>query len=84
MQPRIELLLEEVIKKKASDLHLQVSLPPMLRIDSSLTPVAGAAPLTEETIETLIFAILEEDQKQILYTKLTFLSPVLLTFLNVA
>ena len=38
----------------------------MLRIDSSLTPVAGAAPLTEETIETLIFAILEEDQKQIL------------------
>ena len=66
MQPRIELLLEEVIKKKASDLHLQVSLPPMLRIDSSLTPVAGAAPLTEETIETLIFAILEEDQKQIL------------------
>jgi twitching motility protein PilT len=66
MQPRIELLLEEVIKKKASDLHLQVSLPPMLRIDGALIPVSGAQPLTEETIETLIFAILEEDQKQIL------------------
>ena len=66
MQPRIELLLEEVIKKKASDLHLQVSLPPMLRVDGALIPVAGAQPLTEETIETLIFAILEEDQKQIL------------------
>ena len=64
MQPRIELLLEEVIKKKASDLHLQVSLPPMLRIDGALIPVSGAQPLTEETIETLIFAILEEDQKQ--------------------
>jgi twitching motility protein PilT len=31
-----------------------------------LIPVSGAQPLTEETIETLIFAILEEDQKQIL------------------
>ncbi|HEX7368397.1 MAG TPA: type IV pilus twitching motility protein PilT [Candidatus Saccharimonadales bacterium] len=65
-QPRIEILLEEVVKKKASDLHLQVGLPPMLRIDGSLTPVTGADVLTEETVETLIFAILDEDQKQIL------------------
>ncbi len=66
MQPRIEILLEEVIKKKASDLHLQVGLPPMLRVDGSLLPVNGTQPLTEETIELLIFAILDEDQKQIL------------------
>jgi twitching motility protein PilT len=66
MQPRIEILLEEVIKKKASDLHLQVSLPPMLRVDGALMPVNGTEPLTEESIETLIFAILDEDQKQIL------------------
>ncbi len=65
-QPRIEVLLEEVIKKKASDLHLQVSLPPMLRVDGVLTPVSGGEPLTEESIETLIFAILDDDQKQIL------------------
>ncbi|HVC36677.1 MAG TPA: type IV pilus twitching motility protein PilT [Candidatus Dormibacteraeota bacterium] len=65
-QPRIEVLLEEVIKKKASDLHLQVGLPPMLRIDGSLTPVNAADALNEETIEGLIFAILDEDQKQIL------------------
>jgi twitching motility protein PilT len=65
-QPRIELLLEEVVKKKASDLHLQVGLPPTLRIDGSLVPVTGADVLTDETVETLIFAILDEDQKQIL------------------
>lgn len=65
-QPRIEVLLDEVIKKKASDLHLQVSLPPMLRVDGSLVPVSGADALNEEAIETLIFAILDEDQKQIL------------------
>ena len=64
--PRIEVLLEEVIKKKASDLHLQVGLPPMLRVDGKLVPVSAADVLTEETVETLIFAILDEDQKQIL------------------
>lgn len=64
--PRIEILLEEVIKKKASDLHLQVGLPPMLRVDGALVPVSGTEALTEEAVETLIFAILDEDQKQIL------------------
>lgn len=65
-QPRIEVLLEEVVKKKSSDLHLQVGLPPMLRVNGSLVPISGANPLTDEDVETLIFAILDEDQKQIL------------------
>lgn len=64
--PRIEVLLEEVVKKKASDLHLQVGLPPMLRIDGTLLPISGADVLSDEAVETLIFAILDEDQKQIL------------------
>lgn len=64
--PRIEILLDEVVKRKASDLHLQVGLPPMLRVDGALTPVTGADPLTEETMEVLVFSILDEDQKQIL------------------
>lgn len=65
-QPRIEILLEEVIKKKASDLHLQVGIPPMLRVDGALVPVSGTEALTEEAVETLVFSILDEDQKQIL------------------
>lgn len=65
-QPRIEVLLEEVVKRKSSDLHLQVGLPPMLRIDGALIPIAGADVLSDEAVETLIFAILDEDQKQIL------------------
>ncbi len=66
VQPKIELLLEEVIKRKASDLHLQVGLQPMLRIDGVLKPVSGSAPLSEEDVEILIFTLLEEDQKRIL------------------
>src|SRR5580700_8967147 len=65
-QPRIEILLDEVVRKKASDLHLQVGLPPMLRVDGALVAVNGADALNEEAIEALIFAILDEDQKQIL------------------
>jgi twitching motility protein PilT len=63
---RIENLLEEVIKRKASDLHLQVGLQPMLRVDGKLIPVAGSTALDEDTVETLIFNLLEDDQKQIL------------------
>lgn len=65
-QPRIEVLLEEVVKRKASDLHIQVGLPPMIRVDGRLTPVSGTEALTDEMVETLIFAVLDEDQKQIL------------------
>lgn len=63
---RIEILLEEVIKKRASDLHLQVAMPPMLRIDGHLMPIPGYEALTEEEVESLVFAILDEEQKQIL------------------
>ena len=65
-QPKIEILLEDVIKKKASDLHLQVGIPPMLRIDGALVAVPQMPALTEESVELLLFAILDEDQKQIL------------------
>jgi twitching motility protein PilT len=64
--PKIEILLEEVVKRKASDLHLEVGLPPTIRIDGALAPVAGQGPLDEKTVETLVFSLLDEDQKQIL------------------
>lgn len=63
---RIELLLEDVIRKRASDLHIQVGLPPMLRIDGSLNPIPGFDALNEEQVEQLVFAILDQDQQQIL------------------
>ncbi len=34
-QLRIEVLLEEVVKRRASGLHLQVGLPPMIRVDGA-------------------------------------------------
>lgn len=63
---RIEILLEEVIRKRASDLHLQVGLPPMLRVDGALVPVGGYDVLSAEDVERLVFSILDQDQQQIL------------------
>lgn len=63
---RIEILLDEVLRKNASDLHLQVGLPPIIRVDGRLTPVANSEPLDEPTIERLIFAILDEEQQKVL------------------
>ena len=63
---RIEVLLEEVVRKRASDLHIQVGLPPMLRVDGALIPIVGFNPLDEQQVESLVFAILDQDQQQIL------------------
>lgn len=64
--PKIEILLDEVVKRKASDLHLQVGLPAMIRIDGVLTSSQNTAPLDEQMVETMVFSLLDEDQKQIL------------------
>lgn len=64
--PKIELLLEEVVKRKASDLHLQVGLAPLFRIDGVLVTMLNTVVLTEEIVESLVFSILDEDQKQVL------------------
>lgn len=63
---RIEILLEEVVRRKASDLHLQVGLAPILRVDGSLVPISGYNVLDQPAVEKLIYAILDEDQRQIL------------------
>src|SRR3954463_8490948 len=63
---KVEILLEEVVKRKASDLHLQVGLPPTLRIDGKLAPLQNTTALSEDQLEKLVYSLLDEDQKQIL------------------
>lgn len=63
---RVELLLEECIRRDASDLHLQYGLPPILRVNGALAPIAGLPPLNVKMLEDIIFATLDEEQKAIL------------------
>lgn len=61
----IQEFLEIVVKKEASDLHLVVGTPVMVRVDGQLMPVSAAA-LTPEETETLVFELLSPEQKELL------------------
>ena len=62
----IKKLLEVTINKKASDLHLIVGVPPMLRINGVLLPIAGLEPLTAEQAQELVLSLVNDEQKEIL------------------
>ncbi len=56
-------LLQLVVDEGASDLHLEVGLPPVLRIHGSLQPL-DADPLTPDDTERLMKSITSEDHVQ--------------------
>ncbi|MBQ9180574.1 type IV pilus twitching motility protein PilT [Candidatus Saccharibacteria bacterium] len=62
---RIETLLEECVRRKASDLHIQYGIPPILRVDGALNAIPNTPALSEEMIQDLIFATMDEDQQKI-------------------
>ena len=64
-QIKIETLLEECVRRNASDIHIQFGLPPILRVDGSLVAIPGAPVLDEEKLKNLIFATMDEDQQKI-------------------
>lgn len=63
--PKIELLLEEVVKHDASDLHIQVGLPPMLRVDGALRAVDESPVLDDVDTVKIVDSIMDDEQKQI-------------------
>jgi twitching motility protein PilT len=63
---RIENILEECIKRNASDIHIQVGLKPILRLDGVLVALENYPVLGQEMVEKLVFAVVDEDQKNLL------------------
>ena len=61
----IEQLLNLVFSKNASDLHVSVGLPPILRIDGKLVRV-DHPPLTKEDVEKILFSMLTNEQRRML------------------
>lgn len=62
---KIETLLEECVRRKASDIHIQYGLPPILRVEGQLVAIPGAPALSEEMLKNLIFSTMDEDQQKI-------------------
>jgi len=63
---QIEPYLEAVVRANASDLHIQVGLPPMIRVDGALKPIPEAPKLVDADIQNLILALLDDQQRDIL------------------
>ena len=65
MSIALDELLKEVVDNGASDLHLSVGLPPVIRINGSLLRTAYA-PLTKDDCQALIFTMLNNEQRRTL------------------
>ena len=61
-------VLMQVIERKASDLHITVGRPPMVRVRGRLTPLEGFPTLTSSDTREIIYSILSNDQRQRLET----------------
>ncbi len=61
-------ILLEVVRRKASDLHITAGAPPMLRVRGSLVPVEGQQRLTATDTREIVYAILNSSQRQRLET----------------
>ena len=61
----MDFLLNYVIDNDASDLHLSVAYPPMVRVDGKLQTV-GDTILTPQMIKDLVYSILPDQKREIL------------------
>jgi len=64
----IQELLEEALKRGASDIHLMVGVYPTLRINGNLVPITKSSTPTPENIEKLVLALTSPEQKELLLT----------------
>ena len=57
-------VLLEVVERRASDLHLTVGAPPMIRVRGRLTPLEGYPVLTPTDTREIVYSILSNAQRQ--------------------
>jgi twitching motility protein PilT len=61
---RIEDLLRALVTRKASDLHLRVGSPPMLRANGEIAPIQDTAPLSQDDIEQMLAAVMLKQNRE--------------------
>ncbi|MBD3238720.1 MAG: PilT/PilU family type 4a pilus ATPase [Candidatus Moranbacteria bacterium] len=70
-EQRMKKLLEIIVQQGASDLHISVGKPPVLRIDGALSPLAGENIISKKDSEELLLAIMNDRQKNQLSKELS-------------
>jgi len=67
----IEEILRVAIQRNATDIHIQVGLPPVLRVQTKLVPLDGDR-LNAEQTERLVLSLMAEHQKKVFHERLEF------------
>ena len=62
MELSIKELLNKTVKEGASDLHIVVGAPPIIRLHGSLEPLPGYERLTPKDTQELVYSVMNEDQ----------------------
>jgi twitching motility protein PilT len=60
--PSIKELLTKMIREGASDLHIVVGAPPMMRVHGGLEPLEGYGELTSQQTQEIIYTVMNEEQ----------------------
>lgn len=60
----LDSLLATAVENNASDLHLTVGYPPILRITKNLIEIESAANLTPQAVEGLAFVLMSQEQRE--------------------
>ena len=59
-------LMQIAVQEKASDIHLSVGRPPMLRVHGELVPISDKPVLSAVLIQELVTPIIDENRLKIL------------------
>src|ERR687886_180394 len=65
----IDALLERMVGLNASDLHITVGSPPVVRVHGTLQPLEGTEPLAPDQTHQLLYRILSTEQQKTLEVK---------------
>jgi twitching motility protein PilT len=60
----IDRLLGFMLEKKASDLHVSTSSPPLLRVDGEMVPIAGEGAFTDDSMRRMLMPIVPERNRE--------------------
>jgi len=60
----MDALFDIAVQRGASDIHLVVGKPPLLRVNGDLQPIEGAKVLSAQHVEELVFSLTSEKEKQ--------------------
>lgn len=60
----IDDILKIAVEKDASDIHIKVGLPPVLRVNGKLVPVSSVPPLTKENVDKFADKLLTPQRRE--------------------